>query len=491
MQVTIAHFVFLFVGLLAGSLVAWLLLRSRIALAEANGRAAGELERTASTARIATLEEALQNEQRQAQEKLALLSEAREQLTNQFKALAEEILDAKSKKFTEQNQTNLTQLLTPLQQRIAEFKTKVEEVYVNEGKDRSALAKQVEMLTTLNNTLSQDTQNLTTALKGDSKAQGNWGELLLDRVLEMTGLVCGQHYDRQESVAGEDGTTRNIPDVVLHMPGDRHLVVDAKMTLPDYRAYASAENEDDRASALKKHLTSIRNHIKGLSEKEYQKLYGLKSLDFVVMFIPLEPAFGLAVVSDPDLVYEAWQKNVLLASPSTFLSVVRTVTNLWRREDLSRNAQDISKRGAELYDKLVGFVEDLQNVGASIAKAQENYDNALKKLSEGRGNLIRQAELLRTLGVKPSKSLPPKLVEIASEEVQPIASQETAAKNEFEETKYCECAKIAGTDKTHCQRHPDKCPSCLQKRPAIGGPDDCPNYKRLCEICGINARPTP
>jgi len=167
------------------------------------------------------------------------------------------------------------------------------------------------------------------------------------------------------------------------------------------------------------------------------------------------------------------------------------VTNLWRREDLSRNAQDISKRGAELYDKLVGFVEDLQNVGASIAKAQENYDNALKKLSEGRGNLIRQAELLRTLGVKPSKSLPPKLVEIASEEVQPIASQETAAKNEFEETKYCECAKIAGTDKTHCQRHPDKCPSCLQKRPAIGGPDDCPNYKRLCEICGINARPTP
>jgi DNA recombination protein RmuC len=303
---------------------------------------------------------------------------------------------------------NLGHLLNPVQERIQSFQSKVEEVYVNEAKDRSALAEQVKMLTQLNNTLSLDTQNLTLALKGDRKAQGNWGEIILDEVLEKAGLQRGRHYDRQTSVKSEDGQTHVIPDVVIRLPGDgeRHLVVDSKMTLPDYRAFADADTDEERQAALRKHLTSMRAHMKGLSEKNYQTLYGLKSLDFVVMFVPLEPAFMLAVTNDRELFQQAWEKNILLVSPSTLLFVVRTVAYLWRQEDLSRNAKEISSRGAELYDKLVGFVHDLQRVGEKIQQAQDSYVEARKKFSEGGGNLIGQAEKLRRLGVKPSKKLP-------------------------------------------------------------------------------------
>jgi DNA recombination protein RmuC len=358
--------------------------------------------------RVAELSTLLDQERSQSQEKLGLLNEARDQLSHQFKSLANEILDEKSRKFVEQNQVNLWHLLNPLQERIKSFQTKVEEVYVNESKDRSALAEQVKMLTQLNNTLSLDTQNLTLALKGDRKAQGNWGEIILDEVLEKAGLMRGRHYERQASVKSEDGQTHVIPDVVIRLPGDgeRHLVVDSKMTLPDYRAFADADSDDDRQAALKRHLASMRAHMKGLSEKNYQSLYGLKSLDFVVMFVPLEPAFMLAVTNDRELFQQAWEKNILLVSPSTLLFVVRTVAYLWRQEDLGRNAKEISSRGAELYDKLVGFVHDLQRVGERIQQAQDSYVEARRKFSEGSGNLIGQAEKLRKLGVKPTKKLP-------------------------------------------------------------------------------------
>jgi len=366
--------------------------------------------------RIAELDTTLNKERTQAQEKLELLNEAREQLSNQFKTLAGEILDEKSKKFTDQNQTNLSQLLNPLKQQLTDFKMKIEEVYVNEGKDRSVLTDQVKQLIQLNNSLSQDAQNLTLALKGDRKAQGNWGEIILDDVLEKAGLLAGQHYERQGSIKSEDGKSHVIPDVVIHLPGNRHLVVDSKMTLPDYRAFASAAAEEERNSALKRHLSSIRTHIKGLSEKNYQLLYGLNSLDFVVMFIPLEPAFMIAVTNDCDLFQQAWDKNVLLVSPSTLLFVVRTVAYLWRQEGLSRNAKEISLRGGELYDKLVGFIDDMQDVGKRIQQAQDSYNGARKKFSEGSGNVIRQAQMLKELGVKPSKTLPAQWVGLAMEE---------------------------------------------------------------------------
>jgi len=494
------RFVFLFVGLLAGGLVVWLVFKNKLALADANGRAVGEVERTSlveqikaasqeiagyrtrlsdtegraqilqadlnkadrecaqlterasrlidldqahrqlSTerdnllkdqagfqAKIAELNITLDKERTQSQEKLTLLSEAREQLSNQFKALANEILDEKSKKFTDQNQTNLGHLLNPLKQQIADFKTKVEEVYVNEGRDRSVLHEHLTRLMQLNNSLSQDAQNLTLALKGDRKAQGNWGEIILDDVLEKAGLYAGQHYERQGGVKSEDGQFHVIPDVVIGLPGDRHLVVDSKMTLPDYRAFASADNEEDRAAALKRHLTSIRTHIKDLSEKNYQSLYGLKSLDFVVMFVPLEPAFMLAVTNDSELFQQAWDRNVLLVSPSTLLFVVRTVAYLWRQEGLSRNAKEISNRGAELYDKLVNFVADLEDVGKRIGQAQNSYDDARKKFSEGKGNAISQAQKLKELGVKPSKTLPDQWIENALEE--PLAAITSVSTN--------------------------------------------------------------
>ena len=361
---------------------------------------------------IATLTTQLTQERSQNAEKIALLQSARDELTHQFKNLANDILEEKSKRFSEQNQQSLGQLLEPLKTRLQEFQGKVEQVYVQEGKDRSALAEQVRQLMELNKTVSQEANNLTKALKGSNKTQGNWGELILERVLETAGLRKGEEYDVQESHTTGDGK-RLQPDVVLHLPEDRHLVIDAKATLVAYEDYANAEDEKHREAALKRHLDAVRTHIKGLSDKNYQDLYGLKSLDFVLMFIPIEPAFMLAVTHDRELFMDAWNKNVLLVSPSTLLFVVRTVASLWRQEAQNRNAQDIAKRGAELYDKLAGFVEDMESLGNRLSQAQKDYDGAINKLSTGKGNVIRQAEMLKKLGVKPNKSLPAGIVNSA------------------------------------------------------------------------------
>ena len=358
----------------------------------------------------------LDAEREGAAEKLALLMNAKEALTDQFKSLATDILEEKSKRFAEQNQATLGQLLDPLRTQLTEFKGKVEEVYVQEGKDRTALSEQVRQLVGLNQALSQDAKNLTLALKGSAKTQGNWGELVLERVLEASGLRKGHEYHVQESQQREDGT-RAQADVVINLPEERRLVVDAKVSLVAYEAHITAGTDEERAQAVRRHLDSVRTHIKGLSSKQYQTLYGLKSLDFVLMFIPIEPAFMMAVSHDNELFMDAWDRNVLLVSPSTLLFVVRTVAHLWRQEQQSRNSQDIAKRGAELYDRLVGFVEDLQTVGNRLAQAQTAYDGAFKKLTNNKGNVIRQAEMLRDLGVKPSKAMPSAVLErLASED---------------------------------------------------------------------------
>ena len=367
------------------------------------------------TTELAEVNTRLTAERNQAEEKLTLLLEAKDTLSNQFKSLANDILEEKAKRFTEQNQTNIGQILEPLKTKLQEFQGKVEEVYIQEGKDRVALAEQVRQLMDLNQSLSQDAKNLTRALKGSSKAQGNWGELVLERVLEASGLRKNDEYHIQENHTRDDGS-RAQPDVVIHLPEDRHLVVDAKVSLIAYEEFVSSEEETERQVAIKRHLDSIRGHIKGLSEKNYQALYGLKSLDFVLMFVPIEPAFMLAVTHDRELFMDAWQKNVLLVSPSTLLFVVRTVAHLWRQEAQNRNAQDIAKRGAELYDKLVGFVEDLESLGNRLKQAQKDYDSAHSKLTTGRGNVIRQAEMLKEMGVKPSKALPASIVDGAIEE---------------------------------------------------------------------------
>lgn len=437
-------------GVVAGALLAWLLLRGRSALAVERARIEAEAALAPLAERVRLLEderqslrsagaelaeraegwrdalekargersvlvERLNAERRQAQDKIDLLQQAREALSDQFKALAAEILEEKSRRFTEQNQANLGALLDPLRTRLQEFQGKVEEVYVQEGKDRSALAEQVRQLMELNRALGQDAKNLTRALKGSVKAQGNWGELVLERVLEASGLRKGAEYHTQESHTRDDGS-RAQPDVVIHLPEDRHLVVDAKVSLTAYEGYVVAEDDAERQLAIRRHLDSVRAHIKGLAERNYQALYGLGSLDFVLMFVPIEPAFMLAVTHDDALFMDAWQKNVLLVSPSTLLFVVRTVAHLWRQEAQNRNAQDIARRGAELYDKLAGFVDDLDTVGNRLAQAQKSFDAAYGKFTRGRGNLIRQAEMLRELGVKPTKALAAGLVEQAAED---------------------------------------------------------------------------
>ena len=373
----------------------------------------------------------LDGERKQNDEKLALLSEAREQLSHQFKSLANEILEEKAKRFTEQNQTNIGQLLEPLKLKLTEFQGKVEEVYVQEGKERSALAAQVKHLMDLNRQLSDDAHNLTRALKGSSKTQGNWGEMILEKILESSGLRKGHEYDVQESHSREDGS-RAQPDVILHLPEERHIVVDAKVSLNAYEEYVNAEDDAGRDVAFKRHLDSVRGHIKGLSEKNYHDIHGVRSLDFVLMFIPVEPAFMLAISQDNELWQDAWKRNVLLVSPSTLLFVVRTVAHLWRQEQQNRNAQEIARRGAELYDKLVGFVEDLKGVGSRLNQAKSEYDKAYGKFVEGRGNVIRQAEMLKTLGVKPGKSMPADVLDAAMDEPALLSGKATASQQATE-----------------------------------------------------------
>ncbi|TFZ00456.1 DNA recombination protein RmuC [Ramlibacter henchirensis] len=358
---------------------------------------------------VAELTTQLNAERSQSQEKLALLTNAKDELSNQFKALANDILEEKTRKFSEQNQASLGQLLDPLRLRLQEFQGRVEKLYDTEGKERSALAQQVLQLLELNRTLADEAKNLTSALKGSAKVQGNWGELILERVLEGCGLRKGVEYETQASVNREEGG-RAQADVVIRMPEERSLVVDAKVSLLAYEEYASSDEDDVRAAARKRHLDSIRAHVKGLSERNYQLLYGLKSIDFVLMFVPIEPAFMLAVTDDGSLFMDAWNRNVLLVSPSTLMFVLRTVAHLWRQEQQSRNAQEIARRGAELYDRLTAFVADLEKVGKNIKQASEAYGEAFDKLTKNKGNVIRQAEMLRSLGVKPTKSLPAPLV---------------------------------------------------------------------------------
>jgi DNA recombination protein RmuC len=377
--------------------------------------AATDVELTNLKERHAALAAQLEAERRQAEEKLKLLHDAKDALSHQFKTLANDILEEKSKRFAEQNQTSLGQLLEPLKTKLTEFQTKVEHVYVNESKDRSALGEQVRQLIALNQTLSADAKNLTQALKGSNKVQGNYGELVLERLLEAAGLRKGEEYEVQVSLTREDGT-RAQPDVVIRLPENRNLVVDSKVSLLAYEEAVSAVSDEERDAAIARHVASVRAHLKGLAERNYHSLYQLKSLDFVLMFVPIEPAFMLAVTHDRNLFMDAWERNVLLVSPSTLMFAVRTVAHLWRQEQQSRNAQEIAKRGAELYDRLVAFVADLEKVGERLRQAQDSFNDARDRLAKNKGNVIRQAEMLKQLGARPTKKLPQELVDAATEE---------------------------------------------------------------------------
>lgn len=373
-----------------------------------------QLRRELSAAReqAAKLGSALESERTSAGEKIAVLTAAREDLSNQFKALANEILEQKSKAFTEQNKENLANLLTPLREKFGEFQLKVESLEKDGITGRTELKAQIDNLRTLNERLSADAANLVTALKGSSKTQGDWGEFVLEKLLESAGLREGHEYHVQSSFTRDD-RTRARPDVILDLPGGRHLVIDAKVSLTDYDGYCASADETSRESALRRHVASMRAHIRELSNRNYHALYGIHSPDFVVMFVPIEPAFMLALAHEGSLWQEAWDKDVLLVSRTTLLFVLRTVAQLWRQEQQTRNVQDIVKRGGELYDKLAAFAQDLLSVGKALDAARSSYDEAQKKLVTGKGNAIRQAEMLKSLGIKPAKAIPLQLVDPA------------------------------------------------------------------------------
>ena len=347
-----------------------------------------------------------------ANELIAGTQALREQMSQQFQNLANEILEDKSRRFAEQNQSNLTTLLGPLRERITEFQKKVEDTYSNESRERASLQTEIQRLAELNRQITEEATNLTNALKGNNKTQGNWGEFVLESVLESSGLRDGHEFVRQENHSDGDGG-RLQPDIIINLPEGRHMVIDSKVSLVAYERFSRLEPGQERDAELRQHINSIRANVKRLAEKNYQSLYSLKSLDFVLMFIPIEPAFLDAVNGDQGLYMEAWNKNVILVSPSTLLATLSTIASIWRREHQNQNAQEIARHCASLYDKFVGFVDDLEDIGRRLAAAQKSYENAAGKLSTGRGNLLRQVERVRKLGVKPNKQLAGPLAEAA------------------------------------------------------------------------------
>lgn len=367
-----------------------------------------ENELTKIKAEYAHLEEKL-NEQKEQ------FKEFQEQFRTEFKNLANEILEEKSKKFTEQNKEKLDQLLKPLGEKISEFKKQVEETHKEDLKGRSALDQHLKMLQEMNQKMSDEAKNLTKALKGDSKKQGNWGEVILQRILEKSGLKKGFEYETQQSTTTEDGR-RLQPDVIVHLPDEKRLIIDSKVSLLAYEKYSSTDDPDEQENNLKQHIQSLRGHVKSLNTKSYEQIHGFKSPDFVLMFIPIEPAFGLAMQNDPDLYNEAFEKNIIIVSPTTLLATLATIENVWKQEYQNRNAMEIAKRGGLLYDKFVGFVDNLEDVGKRIRQTSDSYESAMKQLSTGAGNLVGQAEKLRDLGASASKKLPGDLAEKALEE---------------------------------------------------------------------------
>lgn len=431
--------IFLIIGLVIGFVIAFLFLRSKktIPIEEVNKLNEEinslRIENGKLSERIKILEEdksnlqselklerekseklnsdnsALRTDYANLQEKLneqkTEIEELQQKFVKEFENLANKIFEEKSAKFTEQNKEKISEILNPLKEKISEFEKKVEQTN-KESIDRlSSLREQLLSLKELNNQMSQEAKNLTEALKGQTKTQGNWGEFILESILEKSGLVKGREYVVQESLVTETGK-RFQPDVIVNLPENKSIVIDSKVSLIAYERYVSSEDENEKEKALRDHIISIRSHLKSLSSKNYQSLYQLNSLDFVLMFMPIEPAFALAVQQDASLFNEAFEKNIVIVSPSTLLATLRTIASIWRQENQNKNALEIARQAGALYDKFVNFYNDLLDVGKKLDSAKDSYEEAMKKIHDGRGNLIAGVEKIKQLGAKASKSLP-------------------------------------------------------------------------------------
>ena len=363
----------------------------------------------------ASLEARLEGERIRYEEQLQLLRQARESLVQEFENLANRIFDAKQQKFSEQSSRTLNSSFDPLRKEIHDFRKKVEDAYDKENAERNKLVGQIVELQKQAQKVGEDAVLLANALKGESKFQGNWGEVILERILEQSGLTKGREYETQVALKNEEGDRRN-PDVIIHLPDQRDIVVDAKVSLTDYERYCRAELPDEKQRCLKQHILSLRTHINGLSRKAYEQLEGVNSLDFVLIFVPVEAAFMLALEHDHTLFRDAYDKGIILVSPSTLLATLRTIHNIWRYEDQNRNAQQIAAEAGKLYDQLVLVVESLDDLGRHIDRSQEAWQQTRKRLVDGRGNLIKKFEDIKKLGARTKRSLPDNLVEQATEQ---------------------------------------------------------------------------
>lgn len=359
-----------------------------------------------------------QTENRSLLEKIAesrqQLEQLNERFTKEFENLSNRILEENSKKFTEQNKTNIEQVLAPLRDRIKDFEKRVDDSYKLEAMERNSLKGEIKNLIELNKQISDEANNLAKALKGDTKKQGNWGEVILERILERSGLVKGSEYEVQVSASNEEGR-RLQPDVIVYLPDNKHIIIDSKVSLIAYESMVNCENEEERERCLKDHVLSVKNHIKQLSEKQYQHLPGMHSPDFVLLFMPIESSFGFAVQADNELFSFAWDRKIVIVSPTTLLATLKTISSLWKQEKQTRNAIDIANMAGGLYDKFVAFHKDLTDVSLKLDAAKRSHDDAIRKLAEGPGNIVRRITELKKMGAKATKELPSSVMESAEE----------------------------------------------------------------------------
>ena len=375
-----------------------------------NSQLRAQLERIG--AELAKSEEARQQESRHAGEQLKLLEQNRQQLKQEFEQLAHKIFEEKQQQFTSRNQQGLESLLKPFSEQIKSFRDKVEQVYVEEGKERATLKAEIKSLHTLNQQITEEAANLTRALKGDKKLQGNWGEIQVEMILEQSGLRRDIEYKREENFKDEGNENKRV-DFIVYLPDNKHLIIDSKVSLVAYSDYVAADDEPQQQQSLNAHLSAVRNHIQTLSSKDYAHLKGVDSPDFVIMFMPIEPAFNLAFLADQQLFNRAFEQNIVVTTPTTLLATLRTVANLWSIERRNQSAQQIAGQAGRVYDKLRGVVEKMEKLGRQLESAQKSYGDAWNSLKEGRGNLVSQAERFRELGVRVKKELPRELVEAA------------------------------------------------------------------------------
>ena len=362
--------------------------------------------------RNAELQTRMDEQMKNAAEKLKLLQDAEVRLNTQFENLAGKIFDERSKQFTEHNKTSLNHIVTPLREQLGEFKQRIETVYDNENKDRISLREEIVSLRRDTAQMNQEALNLTRALKGDKKTQGNWGEMILEKVLEKSGLRKGIEYETQGAFRDEDNKLFK-PDVIVRLPEEKDVIVDSKVSLLAYERYCSTEDDQERITALKQHTEAVREHIKGLSGKDYSGLKGIRTLDFVLLFMPIEAAFIAAFQADERLFTDAFEHKIIVVTPTTLLATLRTIENIWRYERQNENARAIADKAGSVYDKICGFVEDLDKLGKQLSTVHTTYDGVMNKLTHGRGNLINQASSFVELGVKVKKNFPKSITEQA------------------------------------------------------------------------------